>query len=124
MTDRPDNNTNREEREPYVPASPVKRIASPVKRIMAWVGIVYMVGLVILNIYPFFNQGNYLTGIAPLFACPGIAGIFAISLYLARHPDSTYSRKVSMAILAVLCAVGFVVSLILGVPPLLANFGI
>lgn len=29
-----------------------------------------------------------------------------------------------MAILAVLCAVGFVVSLILGVPPLLANFGI
>ena len=117
MTDRPDNTTNRVEREPYVPASPVKRI-------MAWVGIVYMVGFVILNIYPFFNQGNYLSGIAPLFACPGIAGIFAISVYLARHPDSTYSRKVSMAILAVLCAVGFVVSLVLGFPPLLANFGI
>lgn len=117
MTDRPDNNTNREERESYVPASPVKRI-------MAWVGIVYMVGFVILNIYPFFNQGNYLIGIAPLFACPGIAGIFAISLYLARHPDSTYSRKVSMTILAVICAVGFVVSLVLGIPPLLANFGL
>lgn len=117
MTECPENNDRREEQEPFVPASPVKRI-------MAWVGIVYMVGLVILNIYPFFNQGNYLTGIAPLFACPGIAGIFAISLYQARHPDSTYSRKVSMAILAVLCAVGFVVSLILGVPPLLANFGI
>ena len=117
MTDRPDNSANREEREPYVPASPVKRI-------MAWVGIVYMVGFVILNIYPFFNQGNYLTGIAPLFACPGIAGIFAISLYLACHPDSTYARKVSMAILAAICAVGFVVSLILGFPPLLANFGI
>ena len=116
MTDRPDHNTNREEREPYVPASPVKRI-------MAWVGIVYMVGFVFLNIYPFFNGGNYLTGIAPLFACPGIAGIFAISLYLARHPDSTYARKVSMAILAVLCAVGFVVSLVLGIPPLLDNFG-
>ena len=29
-----------------------------------------------------------------------------------------------MAILAVLCAVGFVVSLVLGFPPLLANFGI
>ena len=80
MTERPENNDRREEQEPFVPASPVKRI-------MAWVGIVYMVGLVILNIYPFFNQGNYLTGIAPLFACPGIAGIFAISLYLARHPD-------------------------------------
>ena len=28
-----------------------------------------------------------------------------------------------MAILAVLCAVGFVVSLVLGIPPLLDNFG-
>ena len=63
MTDRPDHNTNREEQEPFVPASPVKRI-------MAWVGIVYMVGLVILNIYPFFNGGNYLTGI-PAPASPG-----------------------------------------------------
>ena len=86
MTDRPDNNTNREEREPYVPASPVKRI-------MAWVGIVYMVGFVILNIYPFFNQGNYLTGIAPLFACPGIAGIFAISVYLPRTRTAPIPEK-------------------------------
>ena len=116
MSDRPENNPSPEEKEPYVPASPVKRI-------MAWVGIVYMLGFVVLNIYPFFTQGTYLTGIAPLFACPGIAGIFAISLYLARHPDSTYSRKVSMTILAVVCAVGFVVSLVLGIPPLLANFG-
>ena len=116
MTDRPEHSTPQEEREPYVPASPVKRI-------MAWVGIVYMLGFVILNIYPFFTQGTYLTGIAPLFACPGIAGIFAIALYLARHPDSTYSRRVSMAILAAVCAVGFVVSLVLGIPPLLANFG-
>ena len=116
MTDHPENNDRRQEQEPFVPASPVKRI-------MAWVGIVYMVGFVFLNIYPFFNGGNYLTGIAPLFACPGIAGIFAIAIYLARHPDSTYARKVSMAILAVLCAVGFVVSLVLGIPPLLDNFG-
>lgn len=115
MSDRPENNTPEEEQEPFVPSSPVKRI-------MAWVGVVYMLGFVILNVYPFFNQGNYLTGIAPLFACPGIAGIFAISVYLARHPDSTYSRKVSMAILAVLCAVLFAVSLVLGIPALLANF--
>lgn len=104
-----------DQQEIYTPSSPVKRI-------MAWVGVVYMLGFVILNVYPFFNQGNYLTGIAPLFACPGIAGIFAISVYLARHPDSTYSRKVSMAILAVLCAVLFAVSLVLGIPALLANF--
>lgn len=65
MTERPENNDRREEQEPFVPASPVKRI-------MAWVGIVYMVGLVILNIYPFFNQGNYLTGIAPSLPAPAL----------------------------------------------------
>lgn len=117
MSDRPNNTPPAEEGEPFVPASPIKRI-------MAWVGIVYMLGFVVLNIYPFFTQGTYLTGIAPLFACPGIAGIFAISLYLARHPESDYSRKVSMTILAVICAVGFVVSLALGIPGLLANFGL
>ena len=116
MADTPDKRASQPEGEGYVPASPVKRI-------MAWVGIVYMVGFVVLNLYPFFNGGSYLTGIAPLFACPGIAGIFAIALYLGRHPESTYSRRVSMAILAVVCAVGFVVSLVLGIPPLLANFG-
>lgn len=110
-----DNPNHDDQQETYTPSSPVKRI-------MAWVGVVYMLGFVILNVYPFFNQGNYLTGIAPLFACPGIAGIFAISVYLARHPDSTYFRKVSMAILAVLCAVLFAVSLVLGIPALLANF--
>ena len=112
MTDRPENTPQ----EPYTPASPVKRI-------MAWVGIVYMVGFVVLNLYPFFNGGNYLTGIAPLFACPGMGGIFAIALYLARHPDSPYSKKVSMGVLAAVCAVAFAVSLALGIPPLLANFG-
>lgn len=116
MTDRPENHTNQEQQEPYVPASPVKRI-------IAWVGVVYMVCLVFLNVYPFFNQGAYLTGVAPLFACPGIAGLFAIAVHLVRSPDSTYSRKVSMGILAAICAVGFVVSLVLGIPALLANFG-
>ena len=93
--------------------------AHPIKRIVAGVGIVYMVCLVFLNVYPFFHQGAYLTGIAPLFACPGIAGMFAVAVYLLRSPDSTYARKVSMGILAVLCAVGFVVSLALGIPPLM-----
>lgn len=114
MTDRPDDRTP--EGEPYTPASPVKRI-------LAWTGVAYMVGFVVLNLYPFFNQGNYLTGIAPLFACPGIAGMFAIAFYLARHPDSLPSRRFTMTLLAAVCAVGFVVSLVLGIPPLLANFG-
>ena len=116
MNDHPETHRDQEEQKSYVPASPIKRI-------IAWVGVVYMVCLVFLNVYPFFHQGAYLTGIAPLFACPGIAGMFAVAVYLLRSPDSTYARKVSMGILAVLCAVGFVGSLALGIPALLANFG-
>ena len=58
MSDRPEDNRPQEEKEPYTPASPVKRI-------LAWVGIVYMVCLIFLNLYPFFHQGAYLTGVAP-----------------------------------------------------------
>lgn len=114
MSDRSED--NKEEKKPYTPASPVKRI-------MAWVGIVYMVGFVFLNLYPFFNGGAYLTGIAPLFACPGIAGLLVIALYTLRQPDETYSKKASMVVLALVCAVGLGVSLVLGVPPLLEGLG-
>ena len=114
MSDRPEE--NKEEKEPYTPASPVKRI-------MAWVGIVYMVGFVFLNLYPFFNGGSYLTGIAPLFACPGIAGLLVIALYTLRQPDETYFKKASMVVLALVCTVGLGVSLALGIPPLLEGLG-
>lgn len=113
MSERPED--KEEKKEPYTPASPVKRI-------MAWVGIVYMVGFVFLNLYPFFNGGTYLTGIAPLFACPGIAGLLVIALYTLRQPDETYSKKASMVVLALVCAVGLGISLALGIPALLANF--
>lgn len=115
MSDRPEDNKPQEEKEPYTPASPVKRI-------IAWVGIVYMVCLIFLNLYPFFNGGSYLTGVAPLFACPGIAGLLAISIWILRQPDETYSKKASMVVLALVCVVGLVVSLVLGIPALLANF--
>ena len=115
MSDRPEDNRPQEEKEPYTPASPVKRI-------LAWVGVVYMVLLVGLNLYPFFHQGAYLTGVAPLFACPGIAGLLIIALYTLRQPEETYSKKASMVVLALVCAVGLGISLALGIPPLLANF--
>ena len=116
MSDRPEDNRPQVEKEPYTPASPVKRI-------LAWVGIVYMVCLIFLNLYPFFHQGAYLTGVAPLFACPGIAGLLAIAVWTLRQPDETYSKKASMVVLALVCVVGLVVSLVLGIPPLLEGLG-
>src|SRR5699024_7118039 len=97
--------------------------ASPVKRIIAWVGIVYMVCLIFLNLYPFFNGGSYLTGVAPLVACPGIAGPMGTAIWPLRQPDETYSKKTSMVVLALVCVVGLVVSLVLGIPPLLEGLG-
>ena len=49
--------------------------ASPAKRVIAWVGVVYMVCLVLLNLYPFYTGGRYLTGVGPLLVCPGVAGL-------------------------------------------------
>ena len=46
MAELPDNK-NQEEPSSYTPASPVKRI-------IAWVGVVYMLIFVALNLYPFF----------------------------------------------------------------------
>ena len=105
------------------PAEEPKSPTPPIKRILAWVGVIYMVCLVLLNLYPFFHQGSYLTGVAPLFACPGIGGLFAMSICLLRSPDSSYSRKASMGVLAGICAVLFVVSLYLGLPALLSSLG-
>ena len=52
MAELPDNK-NQEESSSYTPASPVKRI-------IAWVGVTYMLIFVLLNLYPFFHGGAYL----------------------------------------------------------------
>ena len=41
---------------------PPEEPTSPIKRILAWVGVVYMVLLVLLNFYA-LSQGTYLRGI-------------------------------------------------------------
>ena len=73
MAELPDNK-NQKEPSSYTPASPVKRI-------IAWVGVAYMLIFVALNLYPFFHGGTYLRGLAPLLVCPGAAGL-AVGLAL------------------------------------------
>ena len=50
MAELPDNK-NQKEPSSYTPASPVKRI-------IAWVGVAYMLIFVALNLYPFFHGGT------------------------------------------------------------------
>ena len=69
--DRPDD-LNQDQQEPYVPASPVKRT-------MAWIGIVYMVILLCLTTF-YFYTGRMLGNLAPLLTVPGLVGLGALIL--------------------------------------------
>ena len=60
MAELPDNK-NQEEPSSYTPASPVKRI-------IAWVGVAYMLIFVALNLYPFFHGGT--GGWPPCWSAP------------------------------------------------------
>ena len=73
---RPDPNQqpdHREEQPEYIPASPVKRT-------MAWIGIVYMVILLCLTTF-YFYTGRMLGNLAPLLTVPGLVGLGALMCF-------------------------------------------
>ena len=107
MSDYPQNSAP-DGQEPYTPAHPIKRI-------LAWVGIVYMAAIVLLNVYPFFSGGQYLQGVAPLLVCPGAAGMAIIALYQLRHTPSR-GAKAALAFLALVCLGVIAVGLWDGIP--------
>lgn len=118
MADQPNqNNQNQEEQPSYTPASPVKRA-------LAWVGLVYMLAIVGLNLYPFFSGGRYLRGIYPLLACPAAAGLAVVALLRLRQKECLPSQKAVMGLVAAGCVVVFIVGLVQGLPPLLAGLGV
>lgn len=94
--------------------------ASPVKRAMAWIGIVYMVILVALTTAMYFSGGLALTGIAPLLAVPGLVGLGIVGLISHRTTGSPSKRGAWF--LAVVCWLVAVWFLIPGIAGLLANF--
>ena len=104
--------------EPYTPASPLKRI-------WAWVGVVYMVIIVFLMTY-MYGTGTYLQGIAALMLVPALGGgaASAVCLWLtALQEGRTPVRRAMMILITALCLALIVVNLINGIPALLANFG-
>ena len=107
-------NTSQEEQEPYTPSHPIKRI-------LAWVGIIYMAAIVLLNLYPFFSQGRYLQGVAPLLVCPGAVGMAIIALYQLRQTPSKGFRA-ALALLALACLVVAAVGLWDGIPALISGW--
>ena len=105
-------------REPYVPASPLKRI-------WAWVGVVYMVIIVLLMTY-MYGTGTYLQGIAALMLVPalGCGAAPAVCVWLTSPQESrSPARRAMMIFITALCLALIVINLINGIPALLANFG-
>ena len=109
--DRPDD-LNQDQQEPYVPASPVKRT-------MAWIGIVYMVILLCLTTF-YFYTGRMLGNLAPLLTVPGLIGLGAlilVSWYSTGHPRRGLAFGLS---LLCFCLAAF--TLPIGLLGLMSNF--
>lgn len=64
-------------------AEPVK-YASPMQRLWAWVGVVYMVILVLLSTYA-LSHGAYLRGIGGLMLSPALCGLGASAILRYRQ---------------------------------------
>jgi len=93
--------------------------ASPVKRALAWIGVVYMVILVALITY-FYFTATMLGGLGPLLTVPGLVGLGIVSIISFRTTGRP--AKGSAIALAVLCWLVAVLSLPIGIAGLMSNF--
>ena len=94
-----------QEQEAWTPASPAKRA-------MAWMGIVYMVILVLLTTY-YLANGEPLRGIPGVLLFPAFGGLSALSLIKYRE-DKKGFLLLGGLVAAVLCLV-FLVAGVLAV---------
>ena len=113
MAEHEHNRPQEEDRTPYTPASPAKRI-------MAWIGVVYMVIVVLLTTYIYATAAP-LQNLAPLLSIPALVG-FGI-MALVNHRTTGRPGKVGAIALAVICFAAALYSLPLGILGLMSNFG-
>ena len=93
--------------------------ASPVKRALAWIGVVYMVILLALTTYGIFT-GTGLGNLGPLLTVPGLVGLGIVSLVSWRSTGKP--GKGPAIALAALCWLLALVTLPIGIIGLLSNF--
>ena len=107
-----DNRTPREEKG-YTPASPVKRT-------LAWIGLVYVLILLALTTY-FYFTGTGLGNLGPLLTVPGLIGLGIVALVSWRTTGKP--GKWPAISLAILCWLLALATLPIGIAGLLSNFG-
>lgn len=93
--------------------------ASPVKRTMAWIGLVYMLIVVILTTYYCFT-GTALGNLGPLLTVPALVGLGVVSLVSWRSTGRP--GKWPAIALAVICWLLAAVTLPIGLTGLMSNF--
>lgn len=98
--------------EPYVPASPLKRT-------LAWIALIYALIFLALTTYYYF-RGTMLGNLAPLLAVPGLIGLGVLSLVSWKTTGSP--RRTSAVILALICLFLTIITIPVAVAGLLSNF--
>lgn len=100
------------EQKSYVPASPLKRT-------LAWIGLIYMLILLALTTF-FYFTGKALMGIAPLLAVPGLLGLGIAAQVSSRTTGNPKkSTALLLTVLFVLLALAILPD---GIARLMANF--
>ena len=105
---------DQEEPSSYTPASPVKRT-------LAWIALVYVLIILALTTY-FFYTGTMLHSLAPLLTVPGLVGLGALILVSWRTRG--WPAKGPALLGAILCWLLALATLPLGLAGLLSNFGV
>lgn len=101
-----------DEKEGYTPSSPVKRT-------LAWIGLVYMVILVALTTY-FYFTGTMLGNLAPLLTVPGLIGLGVVALVSHRTNGVPSLKMTILVVLACWALAAF--TLPIGILGLMSNF--
>ena len=93
--------------------------SSPVKRTLAWIGLVYALILLALTTYFFFTASG-LGNLGPLLTVPGLIGLGAVALVSWR--TSGKPGKWPAIALAAVCWLLAIATLPIGITGLLSNF--
>ena len=104
------NETGTEESESYVPASVYKRV-------WAWVGVIYMVIIVLLTTY-FIATWTFLTGITGIMLFPALGG-FSIVKGIQAHRLEYKADKIGPVFWCILSGLLCIVCLIWGITQLM-----
>lgn len=100
----------------YTPASFEKRTA-------AWMGIVYVLMLLFILNFTLYSGGKQLPGTFPLFLIPVSVALAVIIIYRVKVKSLPGGRTGAVLGLTA-CAAGILFGLTLGLPALLAAFGV